>query len=112
MRVLPLALALSLALASPASAACQYCGGHFTNMSCKDVNSTRTNGWEECKTNTTGQCVASGASCTYGGGSCTNKTECGPYHDVQLLLPQVQPGQTIILEAVPACRVPGFVIEA
>lgn len=103
-------LVLFLSAALPAAATCQYCGGHFTNLSCKDVHSGRTNGYEECSTNTTGQCIGSGASCTWN--DCTTKTECGPYTDGHFELPEVPLGETIVLDDVPVCRLPGLLIEA
>jgi hypothetical protein len=97
-------------VAPPAAASCQYCGGHFTNLSCKDVHSGRTNGYEECATNTTGQCIASGASCTWN--DCTNKIECGPFEDGRIELPEIPFGETLVLDRDPVCRLPGLVIEA
>lgn len=97
---------LMFAMVPEAAAACEECKGHHTNRSCQEDE----NGNEGCQNNYTGQCINGTEACT--GGSCGDGTGgCTPENKSHLdwLIPA---GGEVLALPLPACEVPGLVIEA
>lgn len=105
-----LAAVVCLLFVPLASAAdCEKCTGHPMNRYCKEVTAGES-GDDDCRTNTTGQCIHQGSSCSADGGTCGDGSGgCTPETQSRIDLSLPSDGE---LELEPACGLPHLIITA
>jgi|GEM_PF-4383696 len=104
-------IAVTLLVAMPAMASCEWCAGSHYNRHCESVTEADPDGWTSCN-DYLGSCTAGGSTCEHGGGS-GNCTQGGICEETQsFTLPEVLDEDFLVIEPASSCTFPDMTIEA